>query len=54
MGYTLYRVGNGMSEVVHRINAPLVARAVVRNVRNAVNYGVAHVDIGRSHIYFSP
>ena len=28
-----------MREVVHRIDAPFIARAVVRNVRDSVNYG---------------
>ena len=46
----LYR----MCEVIQRINAPLIALAMVFGVQNAVNYGIAHIDVGRSHVYFCP
>ena len=51
MGYALERVFQRVREVVHGIDAPLIARAVVRGAQYAVDDGVAHVDIGRSHIY---
>ncbi len=41
-----------MREIVHRVHAPLVARLVVFNVRNAVNDGVAHIEVRRRHIDF--
>ena len=51
MSYALHRVAYGVREIVHRVNAPLVARTVMRCVQNAVNNRVAQVDVGRSHIY---
>ena len=42
----------GVREVVHRIDDPLVARMGVRCVANAVDDGVAHIDVGRRHIDF--
>ncbi len=36
--------------VVHRIDAPLAAGAVMRFVQNAVHHRVAHVEIGRRHV----
>ena len=38
--------------VVHGINAPLVARAVVVLMNDAIHNGVAHVHIGRSEVNF--
>ena len=37
-------------EVVHRIDAPLVAGAVMLGVQDAVHHRVAHVQIGRGHV----
>ena len=41
-----------MGEGIHRINAPRVTRVVVCCAADAVNGGVAHIDIGRGHINF--
>ena len=41
-----------MREVVHRVDAPFVAGAVVFSIQDAVHHRVAHVQIGRRHIYF--
>ena len=46
----LDRVLNGMLEIVHRVDAPLIARAVVVVAQDAVHGGVAHEHVGRSHI----
>ena len=39
-----------MRKIIHRINAPTIARTMMRNVRNAINHGIAHVDVRRRHI----
>ena len=44
----LYRVRVG----VHGVDAPFVARVVVVGAANAVNGGVAHVDVGAGHVDF--
>ena len=49
---TFVRVLDWMSKVVHGINAPFVPRVVVSCVQHAINYRIAHVDVGRSHIDF--
>ena len=38
--------------VVHRIDAPFVAGAVMLCVQNAVHHRVAHVEVGRRHVDF--
>ena len=52
MGDTLQIVADGVRIVVHRVDAPFVARAVVRGVQDAVDDGIAHVDVGGSHVDF--
>ena len=37
---------------VHGVDAPFVARVVVVGAANAVNGGVAHVDVGAGHVDF--
>ncbi len=54
MSNPLYCVRYGVGKIVHRINTPLVPRPVMRNVRYSVNYGIAHIDVRGSHIYFRP
>ena len=39
-----------MGIIVHRVDAPLVARILVRHVANAVDRGIAHVHIRRGHV----
>ena len=41
----LERVLNRVSKVVHRIDAPLVALAVMVHVADAVDDGVSHVEV---------
>ena len=36
--------------VVHRVDAPLVAGAVMVGVQDAVHHRVAHVEVGRRHV----
>ena len=45
-----YRVG----EVVHRIDAPFIASAVMFDLANPVHRRIAHVDVGRGHVDFRP
>ena len=40
----------GMLEVVHRVDAPIVARAVVMAAQDAVERGIAHQHVGRGHV----
>ena len=44
------RVRLAMGPIVHRVNAPLVAGAVVLGVHDAVHNGIAHVEIGGVHV----
>lgn len=53
MCYTLFVVGERVCEIIHGIYAPLVAGLMMRNVRNAVNNGVAHIYVRRRHIDFA-
>ena len=50
VGDALERVLDGVREVVHRVAVPGGAGAVVRQVDDAVDDGVAEVDVGRGHI----
>ena len=52
MSYALHGIAYGVREIVHRVNAPFVARSVVRRAEHSVNYGVAHIYVRRSHIDF--
>ena len=44
------RVRRRMREVVHRIDAPRVAGAMVMRAADAVEHRVAHVDVRRRHV----
>ena len=46
----LERVADGVRKVVHRVDAPLVARAVMRGVLDAVDGGIAQVDVRGGHV----
>ena len=50
MGHTLDGILNGMCEVIHRIDAPLVAGILVGHMCHTIDNGITHVDIGRCHI----
>ena len=47
-------VALAMGVVIHWIDAPLVARAMVLGVEDAIEDGVAEEHIGVGHIYFGP
>ena len=40
-----------MGKVIHRIDAPLVSRLMMGDVRYSVDDGVAHIDIRARHVY---
>ena len=50
VGHALKRVADGMGEVVHRVDAPLVAGAVMRGVLDAVDGRIAQVDVRGGHV----
>ena len=50
VGHALDGVGLAVGEVVGGIDAPGVARARVRRVQDAVEDGIAHVDVARRHV----
>ena len=45
MGYSLERVLNGMGKVVHGEDTPLRALTVVLDISDAVEHGIAHVEV---------
>ncbi len=54
VGDALDRIRLPVRVVVHRINAPLRAGAVVLGVQNAIHHRVAHVQVGRGHVDLRP
>ena len=50
VGDALDVVGQAVCEVVHGVDAPLVARVVVRGVADAVQHRVAQPHVGRGHV----
>ena len=44
------RVGRRVREVVHRVDAPVVARPVVMRAPDAIENRIAHVDVRRRHV----
>ena len=50
MSHPLQIIADGMRVVVHGIDAPLIARAVMGGAQNPINYGVAQIDVGRGHV----
>ena len=52
MGDVFNGILNGMGEIIHGINAPLIACVVVGHAGNTVDNRVPHVDIRGSHIDF--
>ena len=43
-----------MRKIVHGVNAPVVAGAMVLGVQYAVHHGIAHIQIGRRHVDLRP
>ena len=50
MGNSLNGIRQRMRVVVHRIDAPVTPRPVMRRVANAVQRRIPHIEVGRSHI----
>src|SRR5690606_35382836 len=54
VGNSFLVVALTMGKIVHGIHAPFVAGTVVMRFQNAIDYGVAHMHVGRCHIDFCP
>jgi len=54
VGDPLQCIGNGVGVIVHRVDAPSVAGAVVAGVQDAVQDRVAHVHVPGSHVDLGP
>ena len=50
MGHTLDGVAEPVGEVVHRVDAPVIAGPLVAVMPDSVDHRVPHVDIGRCHV----
>ena len=46
------RIRLAMGKVVSRINAPLIAGAVMGRVKNPIHDRISHVDVRRCHVDF--
>ena len=44
------RIRLAVRKVVHRVNAPIIAGAVMLGVQNAIHHRIAHIQIRRRHI----
>ena len=45
---------SAVGKIIHRVNAPLIAGAVMLCPHDAVDHRVAHVDVGRCHVNLCP
>ena len=54
VGDALQRVLNGMGEVVHGIDAPLVPLAVMVHMVDTVDHGIAHIEIAGGQVDLGP
>ena len=54
VGDALQRVLDGVGKVVHGVDAPLVALPVVAHVVDAVDDGVAHVEVAAGQVDLGP
>ncbi len=54
VGYALDGVGLAVREVVGRVDAPGVAGARMRRVQDAVEHGVAQIDVAGGHVDLGP
>ena len=52
MGDPFQRIGNAVGEVVHRVDAPLVAGLMVLSKLDTVDNRIAHHDERRGHVDF--
>ena len=50
MRNALVGIRQSVGEIVHRVDAPLVARMLMGNVTNAVQRRIAQIHIGRCHV----
>ena len=45
MGDVFNRIGNGVGVIVHWVDTPFIACAVVVHTADAVNHGVPQIDV---------
>src|SRR5215203_5751096 len=50
MSHPFNRIGKRMGKVVHWINAPLVPRAIMMGMADAIEQWVTHLHVGGSHV----
>ena len=48
------RIALAMCEIIHRVNAPLVTRTVMRRTENAIHHRIAEIQIIGGHIDLGP
>ena len=48
------RIGQAVGEVIHGIDAPGIAGAVMGRAADAVDHRVTQADLGRGHVYLRP
>src|SRR5580704_1168134 len=54
MGHTFDIIAQAVCEIIHRVNTPPVASAVMRSMPNPVEHGVPHPDVRRLHVDLGP
>ncbi len=54
MRHVLNRIRLPVRVVIHRIDAPFVARAMMRRVQDAIHHRIAHVQVRRRHVDLGP
>src|SRR5271165_6289136 len=54
MGHTFDIIAQAVCEIIHRVNTPPVASAVMRSMPNPVEHGVPHPDVRRPHVDLCP
>ncbi len=51
MRHAFERVRQGVSEIVHGVDTPGIARVVMRLITNPVQSGIPKVQVRRGHVY---
>ena len=54
VGDPLDRIGQAVREIVHRVDAPRVARPVMRRMEDTVHDGITHIDVRTGHVNLRP
>src|SRR6516164_8203522 len=54
MGHSFDIIAQAVCEIIHRVNTPPVASAVMRTMPNPVEHGVPHPNVRRLHVNLCP